>query len=200
MQRDSAANAPGGGGQYFDFYTRGTPRLEVERTRFGLQIFTMRELDGRAYLRVTNFMMPNVAVVSGPTGDNGYTLLWHVPESDDVHIKYMLNFQRTGPINQEMMKKAYEWHVIPGTNLETRRNKENRWLQDREEMNTSWYAGLGPSFSVHDNWVTESMGPMYDRSKENLGYSDMAVVAARRRDSRSHRRCGSRQGTDRTAP
>jgi len=47
-------------------------------------------------------------------------------------------------------------------------------------MQTSWYAGLGPSFSVHDNWVTESMGPIYDRSKERLGYSDMAVVAARR--------------------
>ena len=43
-----------------------------------------------------------------------------------------------------------------------------------------WFAGLGPSFSVHDNWVTESMGPIYDRTKERLGYSDMAVVAARR--------------------
>lgn len=179
MQLESASTAPGGSTQYYDFYSRGTPRLEVERTRFGLRIFTMRELDNRAYLRVTNFMMPNVAIVSGPTGDNGYTLLWHVPEGDDGHIKYMLNFQRTGPINKEVMQKVYELHVIPGTNLETHRNKENRWLQDREDMKAGWFAGLGPSFSVHDNWVTESMGPIYDRSKENLGYSDMAVVAAR---------------------
>jgi nitrite reductase/ring-hydroxylating ferredoxin subunit len=180
MHRESADNAPGGVAQYYDFYLKGTPRLEVERTRYGLRIFTMRELEGRAYLRVTNFLMPNAAAVSGPTGDNGYTVLWHVPESDEVHIKYMLNFQRVGEINHEMLRKAYEWHVIPGTDLEPRRKRENRWLQDREEMKASWYAGLGPSFSVHDNWVTESMGPIYDRSREFLGYSDMAVVAARR--------------------
>jgi hypothetical protein len=78
------------------------------------------------------------------------------------------------------MKKAYDQHVIPGTDAEPRRHRENRWLQDRDEMKDRWFAGLGPSFSVHDNWVTESMGPIYDRTKERLGYSDMAVVSARR--------------------
>lgn len=180
MKSKEARDAPGSSDQYYDFYTRGTPRLEVERTRYGLRIFTMRELDERAYLRVTNFMMPNVAIVAGPTGEDGYTLLWHVPVTDEVHIKYMLNYKRSGPIDGVNLKRAYDMHVIPGTDLEPRRHKENRWLQDREEMKTSWYAGLGPSFSVHDNWVTESMGPIYDRTKERLGYSDMAVVAARR--------------------
>ncbi len=180
MASQQARDAPGSSDTYYDFYTRGTPRLEVERTRFGLRIFTMRELDERAYLRVTNFMMPNAAVVAGPTGEDGYTLLWHVPITDEVHTKYMLNFRRSGPINADGLRKAYELHVIPGTSLETRRNRENRWLQDREEMKTGWYAGMGPSFSVHDNFVTESMGPIYDRSKERLGYSDQAVVAARR--------------------
>jgi phthalate 4,5-dioxygenase oxygenase subunit len=180
MVSQQARDAPGSSDAYYDFYTRGTPRLELERTRFGLRIYTMRELDERAYLRVTNFMMPNAAVVAGPTGDDGYTLLWHVPITDDVHTKYMLNFRRSGPINAEGLRKAYELHVIPGSNLQTRRNRENRWLQDRAEMKTGWYAGMGPSFSVHDNFVTESMGPIYDRSKERLGYSDQAVVAARR--------------------
>jgi phthalate 4,5-dioxygenase len=180
MASQQARDAPGSSDAYYDFYTRGTPRLEVERTRFGLRIFTMRELDERAYLRVTNFMMPNAAVVAGPTGEDGYTVLWHVPITDEVHTKYMLNFRRSAPINADALRKAYELHVIPGTNLETRRNRENRWLQDREEMNAGWFAGLGPSFSVHDNFVTECMGPIYDRSKERLGYSDQAVVAARR--------------------
>ena len=47
-------------------------------------------------------------------------------------------------------------------------------------MKAGWFAGMGPSFSVHDNFATESMGPIYDRSQERLGYSDQAVVAARR--------------------
>ncbi|HWL05872.1 MAG TPA: Rieske 2Fe-2S domain-containing protein [Xanthobacteraceae bacterium] len=180
MVSSEARDAPGSSDQYYDFYMHGTPRLEVEQTRYGLRIFTMRDLNDQSYLRVTNFMLPNVAIVAGPTGADGYTLLWHVPVTDDVHIKYMLNYKRSGPINREAMKRAYDMHIIPGTDLEPRRSRENRWLQNREEMQTSWYAGLGPSFSVHDNWVTESMGPIYDRSKERLGYSDMAVVAARR--------------------
>ena len=180
MTSENARNAPGSSDTYYDFYTRGTPRLELERTHYGLRIFTMRELDERAYLRVTNFMMPNVAIVAGPTGDDGYTLLWHVPVTDDVHIKYMLNYRRSGPIPREGLKKAYDMHIIPGTDLQPYRTRENRWLQDREEMKDRWYAGMGPSFSVHDNFITESMGPIYDRSKERLGYSDMAVVAARR--------------------
>jgi phthalate 4,5-dioxygenase len=180
MKSDQARNAPGSSDEYYEFYTKGTPRLEVERTDYGLRIYTMRELGERAYLRVTNFMMPNVAIVAGPTGEDGYTLLWHVPVTDDVHIKYMLNYKRSGPIERKGMKAAYDLHVIPGTDLEPRRTRENRWLQDRDEMKDKWFAGLGPSFSVHDNWVTESMGPIYDRSNENLGYSDMAVAQARR--------------------
>ena len=180
MGSQQARNAPGTSDEFYDFYVRGTPRLEIERTDYGLRIYTMRELDERAYLRVTNFMMPNVAIVAGPTGEDGYTTLWHVPVTDEVHIKYMLNFRRSGPINVEAMRKAYKSHVIPDTDLETRRNRENRWLQDRNEMKDGWFAGMGPSFSVHDNFVTESMGPIYDRSNEHLGYSDKAVIAARR--------------------
>jgi len=180
MDSTQARNAPGSSDEYYDFYTRGTPRLEIDRTRYGLRIFTMRELDERAYLRVTNFMMPNVAIVAGPTGEDGYTLLWHIPVTDEMHMKYMLNFRRSGPINAVGLRKAYELHVIPGSDLQTWRNKENRWLQDREEMRDAWFAGMGPSFSVHDNFVSESMGPICDRTKERLGYSDLAVVAARR--------------------
>jgi len=121
-----------------------------------------------------------VAVVAGPTGEDGYTILWHVPIDDESHMKYMLNFRRSKPLNAEIMQKIYDLHVVPGTDLETWRNRENRWKQDRAEMKDGWFAGMGPSFSVHDNFVSESMGPIFDRSKENLGYTDKAIVAARR--------------------
>ena len=41
-------------------------------------------------------------------------------------------------------------------------------------MKDGWYAGLGHSFGLHDNWATEAMGPIYDRSKEHLGHGDRA--------------------------
>jgi hypothetical protein len=61
-----------------------------------------------------------------------------------------------------------------------KRNRENRWLQDREQMKNGWFAGIGPSFGLHDNWATEAMGPLFNRANEHLGYGDRAIVAARR--------------------
>jgi len=39
---------------------------------------------------------------------------------------------------------------------------------------------MGPNFVIHDSCATESIGPIYDRSKEHLGASDTAVIAVRR--------------------
>ena len=60
-----------------------------------------------------------------------------------MHMKYMLNFRRSGPINAVGLRKAYELHVIPGSDLQTWRNKENRWLQNRDEMQNAWFRRHG---------------------------------------------------------
>ena len=179
MTNAQARNMPGTGDEFYQFYANGTPRLEVEKTHYGLRIYTMRELGERAYLRVTNYLMPNLAIVAGTTGEDGYSMLWHTPVTDTEHVKFLLNFKRSAPIDRALMQRVYELHVDPATG-DNRRTRQNRFLQDREEMKTGWFIGMGPSFTVHDNFVTESMGPIYDRTKERLGYSDMAVVAARR--------------------
>ncbi len=41
------------------------------------------------------------------------------------------------------------------------------------------YTGM-EDFLSHDSCATESMGPIYDRSKEHLGVSDTAVIAMRK--------------------
>ena len=39
---------------------------------------------------------------------------------------------------------------------------------------------LRPRAAVQDTAIQESMGPIYDRTKEHLGTSDTAIIAARR--------------------
>jgi hypothetical protein len=65
------------------------------------------------------------------------------------------------------------------THRHPEQRRENRWLQDRAQMKDGWFAGLGPAFGLHDNWATEAMGPLFDRSKEHLGHGDKGIVAAR---------------------
>ena len=53
-------------------------------------------------------------------------------------------------------------------------------MQDREEMMSRSFIGMGPNFQVHDLWATTGEGPIQDRTKEQLGYTDKAIAAARR--------------------
>ena len=60
------------------------------------------------------------------------------------------------------------------------RNLDNHYLQDREAQKTQTFIGTGPTFLIHDSCATETMGPIYDRTKEHLGVSDMTVIEVRK--------------------
>jgi len=171
----------GNAGPYYEFFRFGVPRMEVERTDYGVRIYALRDLRNEAYLRISNFVCPNVAIVAGSSDGDGYMALWHVPIDDEHHFKYQLIFKREKEIDlaAERHQAVMQWDPRQPERL-PERNRENRWLQDREKMKDGWYAGLGHSFGLHDNWATEAMGPIYDRSQEHLGHGDRAVVAARR--------------------
>jgi hypothetical protein len=53
-------------------------------------------------------------------------------------------------------------------------------LQNRAEMKTETYAGLGRNFYDHDLMVTESQGEIMDRSEEHLGTTDRPVMLMRK--------------------
>jgi phthalate 4,5-dioxygenase len=169
------------GGRIYEFFRHGTARMEVERTDFGVRIYALRDLGNEAYLRISNFVNPNVAVVAGSSDGDGYMALWHVPIDDYSHFKYQLIFKRVKEIDlaSETEQAEMQWDPKNPTRLPVR-NQDNRWLQDRNDMKDGWFAGIGPSFGLHDNWATEAMGPIYDRSKEHLGHGDKAIVGARR--------------------
>jgi phenylpropionate dioxygenase-like ring-hydroxylating dioxygenase large terminal subunit len=168
------------GGRNYEFFTRGTARMEVERTDFGVRIYAMRDLGEESYIRISNYVCPNLAIVAGGQENDGYMALWHVPIDDHSHFKYQLFYRRTGPVDRarEAPLAVMQWDPKHPDRL-PERNRENRWLQDREQMKNGWFAGIGPSFGLHDNWATEAMGPLFDRSKEHLGHGDRGVVAAR---------------------
>ncbi len=165
------------------------PAIAVEETSWGLKVETSREIgEGKRYNRYTNFIMPNGASfvgvpladprVSPPDSNDGYSAHWHVPVDDHNHIKFYLGYREQGPIDAALQKK----YVCDGQNDDYTfvRNLENRFLQDRGSMIDSAYAGIGANFQEHDRWVTESQGPIVDRTTENLGATDRAIILMRR--------------------
>lgn len=155
------------------------PKIETEVTDFGVRIFTSRQTgDGKTYLRVSNFILPNLCAVPGPMGPDGYNMNWHVPIDNEHHWKYMITFRRSAPLDKEAHRKSFEADIDAGYRL--LRNRDNRFRQDREEMKTRTFSGLGPSFVVHDAFATESQGEVQDRTCEHLASTDQAIVASRK--------------------
>jgi hypothetical protein len=154
------------------------PIIETELTDFGLRIYTVRRMGGdKFYLRVTNFIYPNMSAFPAQTGAEGYNVNWHVPIDDTHHWKYAFVFSRERPLDTGLISRGRA-EMTPDYRL--RRNKANRYLQDRESMKTQTFSGMGFDVPAQDACVTEGQGPIQDRTQEHLVSSDKVIVAARK--------------------
>ncbi len=135
--------------------------------------------DGRTYLRVSNFVMPCHGFV--PTGGlkgnpEGYTIHSHAPMDDEHTLRFNIFFRRNRAVTDE--EKKLDGDIGPDhTKI---RNIHNNYRQDREEQRRETFTGMGKNFVIHDSCATESMGPIFDRSKEHLGAGDITVIAVRK--------------------
>jgi phthalate 4,5-dioxygenase len=165
----------------------GRPRLEVVDTPYGFRYAAIRkpivDADKNAYVRVTLFVAPFYGIFPGQRGWG--TLQAFVPIDDHSTFLYFVRHTFDRPINEEERQRQVNWSgfrigIDIDKDFRMFRNRENNWLQDREMMKR------GESFSgvsgvqIEDAMIQESMGPLYDRTKENLGATDLAVVRMRR--------------------
>jgi phenylpropionate dioxygenase-like ring-hydroxylating dioxygenase large terminal subunit len=164
------------------------PDIEVQETAYGLRILTARpHKPGKRFVRITHFVMPNASAIHGsPLVDpakervpdnSGYQINWHVPIDDRTHWKYVISHRFDGPVDHDFQARNYR---ELGPDYRVPRGRDNRYRQDRREMKSFSYAGLGRSFYVHDKFATETQGLILDRSQEHLGTTDRAVILMRR--------------------
>jgi nitrite reductase/ring-hydroxylating ferredoxin subunit len=157
-------------------------RMEVDETDFGLRVHTLRSAgENGYYLRVTNFVMPNLSAFPGGSLTGGYTVNWHVPIDDYNHWGYKIILTRVP--DKAFLDKAYFEDGIT-EDYRPVRNKSNRYLQNRRIMKTWSFSGIGDrpgsNFTAQDAFATVSQGPIQDRTREHLGYSDKVITTARR--------------------
>jgi hypothetical protein len=152
------------------------PTIDPVETEFGMHLYAVRKApSGHQFVKVRSFVLPSFTAVAS-RGEDGYGVNWHVPIDDEHHWRFSFMFRRDSPIDVEARRRSRA-NLAEGDRL--RRNKSNRYLQDREEMKRETFIGLGRDFVLHDTMVTESQGPIWDRTREHLGYTDRGIVAAR---------------------
>jgi hypothetical protein len=164
-----------------NYYARGLrPMLDFERTDYGIRIFSVRDDGEKKYVRVTNFIMPDIVAIVGEEGriGEGYSMHWHVPMDDTHNMRFDLIFNRARPIDKEFHRNRWQNDILGPDGV--KRSLDNRYFQNPELMKTSNFTGMGDSFPIHDAFATESMGPISDRTKEHLATTDKILVQARR--------------------
>lgn len=163
----------GAGGDQALYQMDPSPVYETEDTDFGVRLVALRNAgEGRTYVRVSSFVMPVSCWV--PAGGRK-EIHMYVP-ADDTHTwRYDLGFfYDRRPTEQDLHRRKQI-----GPDYRRIRNMRNHYLQDRQLQRTADYTGI-EDFLNEDACATETMGPIYDRSKEHLGVSDKAVIAVRR--------------------
>ena len=169
-----------GGGDPDMYAADSAPTLEGMETDYGIRMISCRKADATTiYLRISNIVLPCHGFI--PTGGlkgnvEGYTIHSHVPIDDQHSMRYNIHFRRNRPIRPE--ERQHDREIA--ADFTKVRNLRNNYLQDRDEQRRETFTGMGRTFLTHDSCATESMGPIYDRSQEHLGVSDMTVIAVRK--------------------
>jgi len=160
------------------------PTYETEASEYGIRAAALRPAgDGHTYVRITEYFMPLVTIVPvGRAQPRDGSMFVCSPVDDTHHLLFYGYFSDTpkppteempGLIAPDFLPDPFDFSGLQG-------DRSNRWGQDRALMNAGHTTGFGRTLLEEDAAVQASMGPILDRTKENLTSGDAAVAFARR--------------------
>jgi phthalate 4,5-dioxygenase len=161
------------------------PETDFEVTQWGVRAATIYPYDeSTSHVRTNVFVVPCVGNVPvGKTVEGSMALIhtiWQVPRDDETVWRYDFVVDRYGPLDESLRRSYRHSREEVGPDFFKLVNRANNWFVDREKQrNGLVYSGVDAGFHVQDAAVTESMGPITDRSKEHLGIGDAQIAAMR---------------------
>ncbi|MEA2641608.1 MAG: phthalate 4,5-dioxygenase [Chloroflexota bacterium] len=163
--------------EHFLYKADTHPEYHTEDTDFGVRLIALRHLpENKTYVRVTAFLMPLACALPVGGAVDGFDVHFYTPIDDTHAWRFDFSFKRSQPYAGKDNRRR---NFVDAA-FRKLQNVDNHYLQDREKQRTENFTGMGPIFPVHDGCATETMGALYDRSREHLGSSDKAVIAMRR--------------------
>lgn len=169
------------------------PRFEMEEDWYGYRYGAIRDTpNGHQHVRINAFVMPFHTLVANIPFSTRQSLFVPI---DDTHCwRYGIATQPRynpnnlgGPQRQTLPQYPYVLtqrnRSAAGSGVTQRLwTAENEYQIDRsiqaDRSSRGTFSGVA-EFNSQDLMVTESMGPIYDRSQEHLGTTDVAIIRMR---------------------
>ncbi|HUZ77555.1 MAG TPA: Rieske 2Fe-2S domain-containing protein [Chloroflexota bacterium] len=181
--------------QYYALRDRA-PHYAMVDTNAGAMYGGYRDADeGHDYWRIAHFLFPFYTMAPGGMLGMGKGVICRVPMDDEHTMNFTISPRlrgRPGPIppgsgtdpayermGRGMLPNTTDWHG----RFRMAANRENDFDIDREmqrrNRGNNGYTGIVGN--EQDQAITESMGPIVDRTLEHLGTADVMIIRVRRR-------------------
>jgi phthalate 4,5-dioxygenase oxygenase subunit len=161
------------------------PHFEVVEAPGGLFIGARRNAEnGNYYWRITPWVMPSFTMIP-PRADHPVHGHFWVPIDDENCWSWSFDYRVTKPLSADQIQsmkdgKGIYVTYVPGS-FRPAQNKDNDYLMDRPaQRDGRTYSGVW-GIAMQDASLQESMGPIVDRTKENLVSTDNGIIMARHR-------------------
>src|SRR6185312_12433620 len=180
---DPAKRWQGAQGAELHVLSRKVPSASIEFAErgYGFRESALRAMpDGSLYARIRDVALPYYSFIPTPGGAPCFVTIV-VPIDDETHMQWYVIYDPAKPIAAEARERLMAnssgdrddfasdlggWH--------------NRWNQDRALMKRGHWTGIARALPLEDFAVQEAMGPIADRTGEQLGSSDVTIVRTRR--------------------
>ena len=160
------------------------PVFEVVESEGGLYIGARRNAeDGKYYWRITPWVMPCFTMVP-PRADHPMHGHFWVPMDDENCMAWSFDYhpvRELTELEREAMEAGKGVHVRVDRNFRPLQNKDNDYLIDRAAQKAGKTFSGVEGIGMQDASLQESMGPIQDRTKENLVSTDNGIIMARHR-------------------
>jgi len=156
-----------------------SPSYEIEETEYGLRTAAIRKpASGKLHFRVAEFIAPFFAFSASrqPAITSDCSVFISVPVDNENHLLFFGFWDEEGPLTD--ISKFFSG-LDPDNLVPEDFDRANNWGQDREAMAKGHFSGFTASVLHEDVGVQMSMGPIVDRSEENLCGTDLAIVRMR---------------------
>ncbi len=167
------------------------PRLEILPTDYGACYSARRQwdVDGLYWHRITQFILPLFSMIAASDPNIVQARAW-VPLDDHYTLQFAIRGRLDRPVTEDERRQvrnpfaAWGGYVEatsdPRTRFYTKANLHNDYLVDYELQKKELNLGIPFLGNLQDRAMTETMGPIYDRTQEHLGTTDAMVIMIRR--------------------
>jgi phthalate 4,5-dioxygenase len=158
------------------------PVVEVQDEWYGFRYVGLRNTPkGHTHARLTAFTMPSLTIIAAVPFSTRELIV--VPIDDHSAWRYSFNTgSDPNPMGYGGVAASRSPYLRPQPSDRGIRPRPataaNHYQMDREFQKKESFSGIR-DFVAQDLAVTESMGPIYNRSKEHLGTTDLAIIRMR---------------------